>query len=118
MDCCGGSTVILERACWIIGEAALVDIRLLAVISLGIVAGAAQAAPPDDPYVWLEDAASPAALTWVADHNARTDAALTSDRRYEPVRVDVLAQLRAQSALPAVQLMGGFVYNLWQSADH
>ena len=46
---------------------------------------------PADPYLWLEDVASPRATAWVAAHNATTEAALTADPRYAAIYAQALA---------------------------
>ncbi|MGZ8408014.1 MAG: hypothetical protein ACXWVJ_08295, partial [Caulobacteraceae bacterium] len=49
-----------------------------------LAAAPAQAAPVDDPYIWLEDIDGVRAMEWVKAHNAKAAARLESDPRYEP----------------------------------
>ena len=75
---------------------------LLAAISttaLGMIAlntpALAQAALPDDPFMWLEDVEGERALTWVRAQNARSLPVLQNDPRYAKLEQDALAIVRA-----------------------
>ena len=46
-----------------------------------------------DQFIWLEDARSDRALDWVRAENDRTNAALTTDPRFETLKAEALAIL-------------------------
>ncbi len=73
---------------------------------------------PADPYLWLEDVASPRATAWVAAHNATTEAALTADPRYAAIYAQALALAGAKDRIPAPQQLNGQIYNFWTDAQH
>ena len=82
-------------------------------------AGAAHAAvPTDDPYIWLEDVSSQRSMDWVNAHNAKSQAVLESDPRYQTYYDQALAIAQAQDRIPAGRFLGGQVYNFWQDAEH
>jgi prolyl oligopeptidase len=79
----------------------------------------AAAAPPaqagaDDPYLWLEDIHGQRAMTWVEQENARSLAVLKGDARYETFHQEALKIVNATDRIPAPDLIGATVYNLWQ----
>jgi prolyl oligopeptidase len=81
-------------------------------------ADAQQAATPDDPYIWLENVSSPQSMDWVNKHNARTQAVLEADPRYQQYYNEALAIAQAKDRVPVGNFIGGQVYNFWQDADH
>jgi prolyl oligopeptidase len=93
---------------------------LAALLAAGAPAVAlAQSSPvPADPYLWLEDVASPRATAWVAAHNATTETALTADPRYAGIYAEALALAGAKDRIPAPQQLHGQIYNFWTDADH
>jgi prolyl oligopeptidase len=44
---------------------------------------AAQVSDPSDPYLWLEDVSGAKPMAWVKEHNARTQAMLEAEPRYQ-----------------------------------
>jgi prolyl oligopeptidase len=72
---------------------------------------------PDDPFLWLEEIASPAVTQWIGARNAETVDALC-DARFEADRRIVLALLNADDRIPGIGRRGPYVYNFWQDADH
>ena len=72
---------------------------------------------PDDPFLWLEEIASPAVTRWIGARNAETVAALC-DARFEADRRIVLDLLNADDRIPGIGRRGPYVYNFWQDADH
>src|SRR6185503_449981 len=81
-------------------------------------ASAQQAASTDDPYIWLEDVSSQRSMDWVHSHNAKTQAVLEADPRYQQYYNEALAIAQAQDRIPYGFLARGQVYNFWQDADH
>jgi prolyl oligopeptidase len=73
---------------------------------------------PQDPYLWLEDVDSDAALAWVRERNAESQAELTARPEYQALQPQLLALLNDRARIPAVARRGEFFYNFWQDADH
>src|SRR3979490_1358296 len=71
----------------------------------------------EDPYLWLEEIASPAGPQGTGARNAETVDALC-DARFEADRRIVLALLNADGRIPGIGRRGPYVYNFWQDADH
>jgi prolyl oligopeptidase len=98
-----------------------VQIRVLALAGLAVVACVWQACgaqPDNDPYLWLSDIHGDKALAWVAQQNAKSDAALTKDPDYAATRAAILASLDTKDRIPLGKLDHGEIYNFWQDADH
>lgn len=72
----------------------------------------------DDPYLWLEDVEGEAALAWVAERNAETEAALASGPGFGPLKERLLEVLDAPDRIPYVSRRGEFLYNFWRDAGH
>ncbi|GJD47498.1 hypothetical protein OPKNFCMD_0206 [Methylobacterium crusticola] len=75
------------------------------------------AAPDDDPYLWLEEIDGARALAWVEAQNAATLEAF-ADGRYAADRDGLKAALDRPDKIPGVTRRGGWLYNLWQDAEH
>jgi prolyl oligopeptidase len=90
--------------------------RSIALQSSGPIDGGA----PDmsDPYIWLEDSASPKTQKWVQDHNATTKAGLESDPRFKTIADDARAIIVAQDRIPFPTQHGKMVRNFWQDQNH
>ena len=84
-----------------------------------LIATAAPAAKPADPYLWLENVEGAKALTQVKRWNAETEAVLTAMPGYEQHRARALAMLNdpRQIAMPDA-VMGDLVANHWVDAEH
>ena len=61
---------------------------------------AQQAASTDDPYIWLEDVSGQRAMDWVNSHNAKTQAVLEADPRYQQFYDEALAIAQAKDRIP------------------
>lgn len=94
---------------------ALASIVLMALVSPS---AAQPAAGSDDPYIWLEDVSGQKPMEWVNSHNARTQAVLEADPRYQGFYNDALAIAQAKDRIAAGNFIGGQVYNFWQDEDH
>jgi len=93
----------------------------LASLLLMTLASASLAAPPvasDDPYIWLEDVSGQRAMDWVEAHNAKSQAVLEADPRYQQYYSEALAIAQAKDRVPTANFIGGQVYNFWQDEDH
>jgi prolyl oligopeptidase len=94
----------------------LLKMTILAAASL---AAAAQAkAVSDDPYLWLEEVSSPRSMDWVNAHNAKSQAVLEADPRYQRYYDEALAIAQASDRIPFGRFLNGEIYNFWQDADH
>jgi prolyl oligopeptidase len=72
----------------------------------------------DDPFLWLEEIESDAALAWVARQNARTLAALEGDPRFGGLYRAALDVLTAADRIPYPAFLGDRIANLWQDDTH
>jgi prolyl oligopeptidase len=70
--------------------------------------------PEQDPFIFLEEARSPAALDWVARENARTLAAFEADPRFAELKAEALAILDSADRIPFVSFRPDGLYNFWQ----
>jgi len=69
-----------------------------------------------DEFLWLEDVNGKKSLDWVKDQNAKTEAVLKGDPRYETFRKEALAILTAQDRTPVPTFRGDGIDNFWQDA--
>lgn len=72
----------------------------------------------DDPYQWLEDLESEAALAWVAERNAETRAALADGAGFASLKQSLREVLDASDRIPYTVRRGAYLYNFWQDAGH
>ena len=79
-----------------------------------------QAAAPasEDPFLWLEEVEGERALAWVREQNAKSDAVLKADPRFETYRREALAILTAQDRIPTPHFRAGGIDNFWQDQTH
>ncbi|MFZ9428251.1 MAG: prolyl oligopeptidase family serine peptidase [Burkholderiaceae bacterium] len=73
---------------------------------------------PHDPYTALEDVQAEAALAWVRQRNAQSEAVLQADARYAALQRELREVLDAQDRIPTVSRRGDWLYNFWQDARH
>ncbi|MBI5267694.1 MAG: S9 family peptidase [candidate division Zixibacteria bacterium] len=71
-----------------------------------------------DRYLWLEERTADSALDWVKKHDSATLGELRADPNFATFQAEALAVMNAKDRIPAGSLMGGYVYNFWQDADH
>ncbi len=72
----------------------------------------------DDPFLWLEDVLGEPALAWVRERNAETEAVLTEQPDFAPIRVELLEVMNSKARIPSVSRRGDFFYNLWRDEAH
>ncbi|MET8436077.1 prolyl oligopeptidase family serine peptidase [Streptomyces sp900116325] len=72
----------------------------------------------DDPYLWLEDVEGEAALEWVAERNAETEAALAAGSGFASLKERLREVLDASDRIPYAVRRGAFLYNFWRDAGH
>jgi len=89
----------------------------LLLMTIGSAANAQQAAS-DDPYIWLEDVSGQRSMDWVNSHNAKSQAVLQADPRYQQYYQEALDIAQAQDRIPYGFFLHGNIYNFWQDADH
>jgi prolyl oligopeptidase len=90
---------------------------ILGAFASAIVLCAAEAAD-NDPNLWLSDIHGAKALEWVAQQNAKSNAALMQDPLYAPVHAEILKSLDTKDRIALGELDHGDVYNFWQDANH
>src|SRR5881275_670937 len=91
---------------------------LLLLMTIGSAPAAAQPSDPNDPYIWLEDVSGQRSMDWVNSHNAKTQAVLEADPRYQQYYNEALQIAQAKDRIPYGSFRGGKIYNFWQDADH
>src|SRR6185503_16713200 len=72
----------------------------------------------DDPFLWLEEIETDAALAWVARQNARTLAALEGDPRFGSLYRAALDVLTSADRIPYPAFLGDRLANFWQDETH
>jgi prolyl oligopeptidase len=71
-----------------------------------------------DPFLWLEEIDSAAALVWVRAQNARSLALLESDPRYPALLAEARAVITAPDRIPYPNFLGDRLANFWQDKAH
>lgn len=85
---------------------------------LGGQEGMAASGKKDEDYQWLEELESEKALAWVKEQNARSLAAIRAYKDYPTFKDEAIKILEAKDKIPYGRILGDFVYNFWQDADH
>ncbi len=67
-----------------------------------------------DPFLWLEDVTGDKAIEWVKARNAKSQAKLESDPKFNALREDLLAILDSDARIPFVSKKGEYYYNFWR----
>jgi len=62
-----------------------------------------------DPYLWVEDVASPKALAWVKEHNAVSQGELEKAPEFEPIRKRLLTILDSKERIPMWRSMAATI---------
>ncbi len=57
-------------------------------------------------------------MAWVSEQNAKSNAVLTNDPLYAPIRDEILKSLDTKDRIPLGELDHGDVYNFWQDKEH
>lgn len=71
-----------------------------------------------DPYLWLEEVESEAALNWVKAQNGMSQPRLQAVPGFETVRKDVLNIANSTDRIPGIVKIGDHMYNYWRDANH
>ena len=83
--------------------------------------GAAMAdtqAQSEDPFLWLEEVESEAALDWARGQNERSEERLKAHPLFEQLLDRNLETLTSEDRIAYPSLMGGQIYNFWRDATH
>ncbi len=94
------------------------------LVSLGLMVNmsnsfpAAEPAPSDDPYLWLEDVTGDKALAWIKEENARSTAELSGSDAFRALDERLLRILDSDAKIPYVEKLGHLYYNFWRDAAH
>ncbi len=92
--------------------------HLLFVLALAVQQPTSPSAPPDDPFVWLEDVESARAMEWVNAKNAATIAVLGQGPLYQTLYDRLKQILDSKDKIAYPSILGNSLYNFWQDADH
>ncbi|KAA9000635.1 S9 family peptidase [Affinibrenneria salicis] len=72
----------------------------------------------EDPWLWLEEINSEAALQWVGERNRESQQKLTGSPDYATSYEQMLEILNARDRVPYIRRRGAWFYNLWQDESH
>ncbi len=72
----------------------------------------------DSDYNWLEDLEGEKSLGWVREQNKRSLEQLRAYKDYGTFKEEALKILEAKDKIPYGRILGDYVYNFWQDADH
>ena len=75
-------------------------------------------AQSEDPFLWLEEVESEAALDWARGQNERSEERLKSHPLFEQLLDRNLETLTSEDRIAYPSLMGGQIYNFWRDATH
>jgi prolyl oligopeptidase len=78
----------------------------------------AAAAPPDDPWQWLEDVTGKRALSWVERQNKESTGELAGSPEFKALDTRFLDILNSEEKIPFVSKIGDRYYNFWRDAKH
>jgi len=67
-----------------------------------------------DPFLWLEDVTGEKAIEWVKARNAKSQAKMEADPKFNALREDLLAILDSDARIPFVGKQGEYYYNFWR----
>lgn len=71
-----------------------------------------------DSYIWLEEVEGTRALQFAQSESGKTLDRMKSDPRFLPLESKAREVILAKDRLPAVELVGGMLYNFWQDSVH
>jgi len=92
--------------------------HLLFVLALAVQQPASPSAPPDDPFVWLEDVEGARSMEWVNAKNTATIAVLGQGPLYQTLYNRFKQILDSKDKIAYPSMLGNSLYNFWQDADH
>jgi prolyl oligopeptidase len=68
----------------------------------------------DDQFVWLEEVEGKKQLDWVQGKNKQTLSFVEADKRFEPVKQDLIDIYTADDRIPMPKYDGQYVHNFWR----
>jgi prolyl oligopeptidase len=71
-----------------------------------------------DPYLWLENIDSTAALDFAREHNQKTEAAFTELELFTEIYSRNLAIYNSDERIAYPRIVGEYIYNFWQDDEH
>ena len=71
----------------------------------------------EDPYHWLEDVRSDAALKWVTEQNSRAEAVIAQSPEFTALQARIKKILDSKDRIPFITKRGDFYYNFWQDEN-
>ncbi len=89
----------------------------IAAAAMTVTVSHAAPAPPDDPYLWLEDVEGAKALDWVREQDAESRNELESKPAYRAIHDRFLEIYNSGRRIPYVQKRGKWLYNFWQDEE-
>ncbi len=72
----------------------------------------------DDPYLWLEEIDSDAALDWVKARNAESSGELEAVPQFASIHARNLEIYHSAERIPSVVIRGEHLYNFWRDDKH
>jgi len=90
----------------------------VAPLLTGLLAASSAMAVEEDPFLWLEEVQGQKALEWVRAQNAKTEAVLEKDPRFEPFQAEALRIFTATDRIPTPSFRAGGVDTFWQDATN
>src|SRR6267378_1744506 len=94
------------------------SLHVAVLLSVLIPSLAIAAAPPSDPYLWLEAVTGKKALDWVAQQNKVSTHELAQSDEFKQMDARFLTILNSNQKIPYVEKLGDRYYNFWRDADH
>lgn len=76
------------------------------------------AAPPTDPYLWLEEVDGERARDWVRGQNGLAERELEADPGFSALRTRLKGILDSTDKIPYPGCHAGMLYNFWRDAVH
>ena len=92
--------------------------KKLLFLSMSLMMSVGFIAAQDDPYLWLENVDDEKSLEWVEKMNTATISELKKVPEYQDIYDKSLEINNSSERIPSPSIIGDFVYNFWQDADH
>ena len=79
---------------------------------------ATAAAPPEDPYLWLEEVNGAKALEWAKAQNTESTGELAGSEAFKATNARFLEITNSNARIPYLEKIGDHYYNFWRDRDH
>ncbi len=90
----------------------------LALLLILLLTATVSLANEEDPYLWLEEVDGEKALEWVTARSTADQATLEAVPEFAPTHEDLLEIYNSSDRIAYPAVMGDWLYNFWQDADH